>query len=353
MAAKALLIVAAVTASVAGTATLLSADNRGSFFWSDGQADTVKPFEPPGRVTAVAQGSATGNTISKPPVLGVAFASAADQYSQTVRYPPWSVPLSREQAEAYNGNHYEPVSLPLDGNGQFTVSLDKYRFTEGDTIVIAASIQGPQVIGNEVGAILESADQRKALASTTLQARAEGYYEGALTAEHDPGEYRLIVEARVDGRPVRHASPLTIEPFLGELHGLGDPYISDNNLVIPLGFSPERPGFYAFSAQLFDGQAPVAQLQVEKKLGSGKQTIEFRAHGTVVANRSISSQLRLRNIQIRELPAKPGDRTHYGFGPEDGYRFTPPDLDELTDTPAVNPESEQRAALLRKLADKF
>ena len=64
-------------------------------------------------------------------------------------------------------------------------------------------------------------------------------------------------------------------------------------------------------------------------------------------------QLELRNLQIRRLPASPGDRTDYGYGPDDGYSFSPPDLDGLTDSPAGDPESEQRAALLQRLADKF
>lgn len=354
MAGKALLIVAVVSATVAGTAALLSADNRGSFLWSAGLAvEPAKPPEPPGQPKTAALTPTPDTIAPAQSMLGVAFASTAEQYGQTVRYPPWSVPLTREQAQAYNGNHYEPVSLPLDGDGQFTVSLDKYRFTEGDTIIIAASLQGPQVFGDQLSATLEPADERKTVASTQLQAEGEGYYEGTLAAEQDPGEYRLIVEASVDGRPVRHASSLTIEPFLGDLHGLDSAYVSNNNLVLPLKFSPKHEGFYAFSAQLFNGSAPIAQLQAEKRLSTGNQTIEFRAHGTVLANRSISGQLQLRHIQIRQLPARPGDRTHYGFGPEDGYRFSPPDLDDLTDTPAANPESEQRAALLRKLADKF
>lgn len=354
MVGKAFLIVAAVSVSVAGTAMLLSADNRSSFLWSEGPAvESDKSQALPAQVKNATAKSVPDTTAPAPSVLGVAFASAAEQYGQTVRYPPWSIPLTRAQAEAYIGNHYEPVSLPLEEDGQFTVSLDKYRFTEGDTIVIAASLRGPQVFGTQLSATLEPVGERKTVATTQLQAEDEGYYEGTLVAEHDPGEYRLIVEASVDGQPVRHASSLSIEPFLGELHGLDSTYVSNNNLVIPLKFSPEHDGFYAFSAQLFNGSMPIAQLQAEQRLNTGEQTIEFRAHGTVLVNRSIAGPLQLRHIQIRQLPAKPGDRTHYGFGPDDGYRFSPPDLDDLSDTPAANPESEQRAALLRKLADKF
>ena len=92
---------------------------------------------------------------------------------------------------------------------------------------------------------------------------------------------------------------------------------------------------------------------MEKRLDSTSDTINLRAHGTVLANQTVDGQLQLKNLQIRQLPARPGDRTNYAFGPDEGYSFTPPDLESLTDTPAVDPESEQRAALLRQLADKF
>src|SRR5699024_6057613 len=100
-------------------------------------------------------------------------------------------------------------------------------------------------------------------------------------------------------------------------------------------------------------QKPIAQLQAEQRLDMGSDTINLKAHGTVLANRHIEGKLSLRHLQLRQLPARPGDRTSYAYGPDDGYSFSPPNLNSLRDTPVVNPESEQRAALLRQLADKL
>ena len=353
---KAILLLMLVTAGVAGTGYLLSADNHGGFSWFKKQADAGDYTAARNNVSAN-QRTTDPDLRPEPPsdnALGFMLASVAEQYTESTRYPAWSVPLSSEQANAYGGNYYEPVSLPLEENGQFTVTLEKYRFTEGEQILVAAAISGRQVVDRTLSATLENPESRDAVASTTLEeAGSRGYFEGALSADESPGEYRLIVEARLDGKPVRHASTLTIEPYLGDFEGLGDPRINDNNLIIPVHFSPERSGYYALSAQLFAGQQPVALLQREKRLDSTSDTINLKAHGTVLANQTVDGQLQLKNLQIRQLPAKPGDRTNYAFGPDEGYAFTPPDLDNLTDTPAVNPESEQRAALLRQLADKF
>lgn len=354
---KALVLLMAVTGCAVGAGYLLSADNTSTFKWLvTGFTHEVRENSPG------AEASADLNPVSKPPAqpqpsdnaLGFMLANVADQYTQNTRYPSWSIPLTAAQAKGYQGNHYQPVELPLGNDGRFTVTLEKYRFTKGEPILVVASLEGPHVVGDTLQATLEAAQVREEVASTTLKtSESTGFYEGSLESDEAPGEYRLIVEAQVDGKPVRHASTLTIEPYLGEFEGLGDTYLNDNNLVIPVRFDAEQPGFYALSGQLFAGQMPIAQLQSEQRLEMGADTIELKAHGTVLANREIQGKLEIRNLQIRQLPAKPGDRTSYAFGPEDGYSFSPPDLGDLQDSPAADPESEQRAALLRQLANKF
>lgn len=354
---KALVMIVAAACIVVGTGYLLSEDNRFGFSWSKNAAGTGDQYKPTLPTSAQNASQAATGFQQKPPSnnpVGFMLAKVADQYAESVRYPPWSVPLTQAQADAYRGNRYEPVALPLENGGQFTVTLDKFRFTRGEDILVIASLQGPQVMGYSLHATLERPESRDSVGSTTLeQDNQTGYYQGSLSTNEEPGEYRLIVEATVDGKPVRHASSLSIEPYLGDFEGLEDTYLSNNNLVIPVNFSPQASGFYALSGQLYNGQQPVAQLQAEKRLDRTSGAISLKAHGTVLSNQSFNGKFLLRNLQIRQLPAKPGDRTHYAFGPDDGYDFVPPDLDDLNDTPAVNPESEQRAALLKQLADKF
>ena len=354
---KAFGVVLVAATIVIGIGLLLSPDDRSDSSWDiESQGDEGQPKAARQSTAPVASSVAAGFQ-KKPPSdnpIGFMLAEVADQYAQSVRYPPWSVPLTKAQAEGYRGNYYEPVALPLENGDQFTVTLDKFRFTQGEHILVVASLQGSQVIGNSMRATLEHPESRDSVRSTILEADGQtGYYLGSLATDEEPGEYRLIVEASIDGKPVRHASSLTIEPYLGDFNGLEDTYVSNNNLVIPVSFSPQATGFYALSAQLYSGQQPIAQLQAEKQLNRTSDTIALQAHGTVLANKSLESQLQLRHLQIRRLPARPGDRSHYAFGPNDGYDFDPPDLDELHDTPAVNPESEQRAALLKQLVEKF
>lgn len=359
MAGKALLLLlVALTGSLA-TGYWLATDNQTSFHWLrdalpaalfNGPAAT-----PVANLTSPSAASPGPARAMEPgdSALGFMFARVADQYRDNAQYPPWSTPLSPAQAEGYQTNRYTPVRLPLGNQGHFTVTLEKFRFTRGEPILIAASLEGPQVVADTLAVTLEQSENRDAIASTRLERTSGTFFEGELGSDEPPGEYRLIVEARVDGRPVRHASTLTIEPYLGEFEGLDDAYLAENNLVIPVRFAPDQAGVFALSAQLFAGSRPIALLQAEQRLDSGAGTIELKAHGTVLANQPVNGPLSLRHLQIRQLPARPGQRTHYGFGPEEGLDFSAPDLNDLTDTPTVDPESERRAALLQQLADKF
>lgn len=351
-----LLALIVVASGAVGLGYLLSADNTARFSWITGESPNPPPPETDNAQTESAPGAPSASKKEEPSSNAVGFmlASAAAQYQQNIRYPSYSIPISEDQARAYSGNRFDPVELPLDGGGQFTVTLEKYRFVQEEDILVAASISGSQVVGQSLDATLESTESRQALASAPLRNESGSpYYEGVISADADPGEYRLIVEATIDGKPVRHASTLTIEPDLGEFDGLGDARVNNNDLIIPVHFDAKEPGFYALSAQLYYNGRALAQLQAEKRLDGTTDTLELKAHGSVLAHRGITGNLELRNLQIRRLPASPGDRTDYGFGPDDGYSFSPPDLDSLTDSPAGDPESEQRAALLQKLADKF
>ena len=353
-----LLALTLIVSGAVGLGYFLSADNPFRFSWIAGESereslprsgtDNTQPKPVPIQPPTTEKQEPSGNAV------GFMLASAASQYSQNIRYPTYSIPISEDLASAYSGNRFDPVELPLDGGGQFTVTLEKYRFVQEEDILVAASITGSQVVGPSLDVTLESPESRQALASATLKNESGApYYEGVIEADAEPGEYRLIVEATIDGKPVRHVSTLTIEPVLGEFDGLGDPKVTNNDLIIPVHFDAKDPGFYALSAQLYHNGRALAQLQAEKRLDGTTDTLELKAHGSVLAHREISGNLELRNLQIRRLPASPGDRTDYGYGPDDGYSFSPPDLDGLTDSPAGDPESEQRAALLQRLADKF
>lgn len=349
------LIVLALVASATGLGWAVAKENRWSLptpLKHAFQAEAVAPASTPSPEPVLANPSAEPAPPSDD-ALGYMFMQVADQYEHNSRYPAYSVPLSRDQAAAYAGNHFDPITLPLSNGGEFTVSLEKFRFTRGQDILVVASLSGPMVVGHTMSARLESATNGSEAGSATLSPAEDGFLEGIMGSDVSPGEYRLIVEASVDGKPLRHVSTLTIEPDLGEFEGIDSPHVSGNDLVIPFQFDARETGAYALSGHLFANGQPIAHLTLEQHLDNRSNTIELKAHGSVLASHTDKETMTLKNLQIRRLPARPGDRTDYAFGPEEGYQFSPPDLDSLEDTSARDPLSEQRAALLKSMAGKF
>ncbi|WP_404362170.1 hypothetical protein [Marinobacter sp.] len=358
MAVRGLVVVSALIGSAAGLGYLLSSENPEQRSVAVEQSREAAP-SPDARPGTPAPAASSGPSSPEPPpddALAFMLTQVSEQYQETSRYPSYSVPLSESQAKAYRGNVYDPITLPLSDGGSFSVSLEKFRFTQGEEILVAASLSGPEVVERTMDVSLESTQDQTEEAETTLDYEADGFYEGTLESDVPPGEYRLVVEATVDSRPLRHVSTLTIEPDLGEFVGIGTPRVSGNDLVIPVEFDASESGYYALSAQLYADGQPVAHLSGEQALDGTGDQIELRAHGSVLADLAHSGnvdQLQLKGLQIRRLPAQPGDRTDYAFGPEEGFTFTPPDLDSLRNTRAGDPESEQRAALLQKLTAGF
>lgn len=170
---KALMATAVVVASVSGTAWLLSADNDGKFSWlpfnndQDHQEANAMARD---HTPEANEANASNAPAPSDNALGFMLASVADDYQRSARYPDYSVPLTTAQAEAYQGNRYHPVELPLEDDGSFIVTLDKFRFTQGEPILVVASLSGRQVFGDSLSATLESATKRDKADSADLPA---------------------------------------------------------------------------------------------------------------------------------------------------------------------------------------
>lgn len=333
----ALLLVMALICGIVGASYSIAADTPADSEWlrkelTDSPTDSL----PANQARPVLHPSINIQSLKphEDSALGLVRISDNNQHSQNTRATSSSNP--RSQAHGYQGNRYRSFKLPLDNDGYLIVALEKLRFTRGELILIVASLQGPRDVGYSLQATLEHAQTGEAIATTPLESSdSSGYYDGSLESDEAPGEYRLVVEATVDGKPVRHVSTLTIEPYLGDFKGLGTTYLDSNHLVIPVHFSSEKAGHYILSAQLYDGPTSIAHIQTEQRLDIGTNTFGLKVHRAAFANREVQGQLKLQHLQIRQLPSSPGERTNYAFGPEEGYSFSPPDLGGFWDASAI------------------
>ena len=108
-----LLALTFVVSGAVGLGYLLSADNTVRFSWITGESEGRSPSPSGTDTTRSKPAPAESPTVEKQEpsenAIGFMLASAAAQYSQNIRYPTYSIPISDDQAKAYAGNRFDQI----------------------------------------------------------------------------------------------------------------------------------------------------------------------------------------------------------------------------------------------------
>ncbi|MFY0664721.1 MAG: hypothetical protein JXQ97_08845 [Natronospirillum sp.] len=290
--------------------------------------------------------------LAEPPsAMQATWYEVAAAYAASSQTPSYSIPLQPEQVSAYRGNAYEPVSLPMVTGAVMRVALPQLRYQQGETVSITAEVSGASQI-EETMSVRLLAVSDESMAETTQLKRGtldEAFMGEMSTTSASPGEYRLIVTARIDGETIHHVSLLVVEPDIGAVIGIGDTLVEGNHLVVPVQFQALTAGRYAVSANLFTGTQPIAHLTGESNLAEGQGAIALKVYGSLLVGIDLRHGLHLMDVQVRRLPARPGSRTAYGFGAAAGYPVAIPSLESLQDTPYSDELTQQRIDFLNSL----
>ena len=115
-------------------------------------AQPVKPEENDEHVLLVSETISSKNSA----------ALVAKVYAAELHYPPYSQPLSDNDFDRLQPNHFNPQSIPVDNEGnEITAALSKFRYTYPEPIL--ATIEGKSIVNAELqlidtnsGEILES-----------------------------------------------------------------------------------------------------------------------------------------------------------------------------------------------------
>ncbi|WLD57422.1 hypothetical protein NFC81_11960 [Salinispirillum sp. LH 10-3-1] len=286
-----------------------------------------------------------------PTALQAAWLEVAEAYAVSAQHPSYSIPLQADQVVAYRGNAYEPVSLPLVTGAVMRVFLPQLRYQKGDVVSVRAEVDGAAQLDNRMAVRLVAvSDESEATTAELRRAAPDESFLGELdTATVTPGEYRLIVTARIDQEAISHVSLLVVEPDIGDLLGVGATGVAANHLVVPVRFQAVEAGRYALSANLFTGDQPIAHLTGDASLAAGAGEIPLQVYGSLLVGVDLSMGLRLMDVQVRRLPARPGVRTAYMFGATTGYEVSVPSLDDLEDVPYSDDLTQQRIDFLNSL----
>lgn len=368
--------------SLAGSALLW-------WLWSpaSGSAQTVSTTKsgPSGSVSVPAAAPGT-KAIVAPQVVqkNAARAPAADiagQYQQVISYPPYATPITAQNDYLLSPNRFETVTVEGDHGRSWSLSLSQYRYAYPEPILASVRFQGdgpaPQTVRYQVQrlddlAVLQQgelsvlvdaghsdatgsdATGRDATAGGAAPTSGRGQYQLTLAGRQEwPAELRLVIEPQAGSSEGVGASFLYVQP-VARVVGVGALHAVDTDLQIPLTIEVEQAGLYRVQAVLqqvgssASDLVPLALLQQEVLLGTGRQPLQLKAHHSVLPDTPL--ELALSHIQLQRASLHPAEPTRFGVDQLKPLPLGAFSKAALTKTPYQPDQAEQaRLQLLSEL----
>ncbi|CAM4146031.1 hypothetical protein [Pseudoalteromonas byunsanensis] len=279
--------------------------------------------------------------------LSEAAQHVATQYEQTLKYPPYSQPLTEHDEDRLNPNYFYPVTSLVEGSEQsLSVKLSKYRYVYPEDIVV--EVTGPEL--KQVELKLVDIDTQQEYASTILQSSP---FTGRFKGEKQfPRALQLVASAKFADKKVPVVAQFQYMQPTAKIVDVSDVYPQNDNMIIELNLDVSNPGTYRVRANLFttDGQ-PLAHLVSKEKLSKGSQSLKLKAHWSVL--RENTSNMVLSGFVVERMSPSPAEPASYGSSDIKTYEIKDFAFDSLQQLPYQASSKEQQSLeFLRHLASE-
>ncbi|MBH0028599.1 hypothetical protein I6F53_16635 [Pseudoalteromonas sp. SWN29] len=269
------------------------------------------------------------------------------QYESALKFPPYSQPLSALDEDRLKPNQFYPVSSPIGESGDaLTLSLKQYRFVYPEEITIKVSAQGLGKVVVE----LANTDTKEVLNTHTGNAR-EGEATITFKGEDDyPRSLQVFVEGDVTGKKVPVVAQIQYMAPSATLTGFETAYAQDENMVVPANLTVVKSGLYRVRANLYSGDTPLAHLVSKERLTQGSQTLNLKAHWSVLPHGI--TDMRLSDFVIERMSPSPGERNSFGNSEISHFDITDFAYDSLQQLPyQANAQEKLSLEFLQGLAE--
>ncbi|WP_404339788.1 hypothetical protein [Pseudoalteromonas mariniglutinosa] len=270
----------------------------------------------------------------------------AIQYQHTLQFPPYSQPLTEADEDRLQANKFYPVTSPLDEQGgALTLNLEQYRYVYPEDIRLTVNAKGLTNIVVE----LTNTDSKDILA-TQKQYAQQDHIDVTFKAQEDyPRNLQVFVNANVSGKQVPVVAQIQYMSASATLTRFNNAYAHNENMVVTAQLTVIEEGLYRIRANLYVAGLPVAHLVAKKRLDEGKQTVDLKAHWSVLSERSRS--LRLQDFVIERMSPSPAEPNRFGDSEIHFFDITDFAYDSLQQLPYQATEQEQQSLdFLNRLA---
>lgn len=271
----------------------------------------------------------------------------AKAYAGELNFPPYSQPLTNKDFDRLSPNHFNPQSIPVDDIGTtISAQLSKYRYTYPETVF--ATLSGEN-IDNAV-LILVDITTGKSLLMRDFDQDNNNWTAQFEGERNLPTQLQATVKARVNGKDISLALALKYVDSVATLNSFDPAYNQDADMVIKANLTTTEQGLYRIRANLFDANnQPIAHLVSKEKLNKGSDTIELKAHQSVLQGKKAPFTLSTFSIEL--MSPAPGSPTKYGDSAINQFEikdFATSSLSEMPYQPSK--QEQQRLQLLQNMA---
>lgn len=271
----------------------------------------------------------------------------AKAYASELNFPPYSQPLTQKDFDRLEPNHFNPQSIPVDDFGaSVSAALSKYRYTYPETVF--ATLSGENIDNASLSLVDISSGK-------TLLTRKFEQDDNTWHAEFDgernlPNQLQATVKANINGKVISIALALKYVDSVATLDSF-DPAISqDADMVITANLITREQGLYRVRANLFDANnQPIAHLVSKERLNKGSDSLELKAHQSVLQGRLAPFYLSTFSIEL--MSPAPGKPTKYGDSSITQFEITDFSTTSLSELPyQPSKQEQQRLQLLQNMA---
>lgn len=271
----------------------------------------------------------------------------AKAYASELNFPPYSQPLTSQDFDRLEPNHFNPQSIPVDDFGNsVSAALSKYRYTYPETVF--ATLSGENIASASLFLVDISSGK-------TLLTRKFKQGDNSWHAEFDgernlPSQLQATVKASINGKVISIALALQYVDSVATLESFEPAISQDADMVITANLTTREQGLYRVRANLFDANnQPIAHLVSKERLNKGTDSLELKAHQSVLQGRKAPFYLSTFSVEL--MSPAPGKPTKYGDSSMTRYEIMDFATSSLSDLPYQPSEQEQqRLQLLQNMA---
>ncbi|ASM49638.1 hypothetical protein PESP_a1534 [Pseudoalteromonas espejiana DSM 9414] len=280
--------------------------------------------------------------------LANAAEHVAMQYQSALKFPPYSQPLSPLDEDRLKPNQFYPVSSPIGESGNaLTVSLAQYRFVYPEDITLNITAQNLGKVSVE----LANTDTKAEISSKISSANNDAASVTFKGDESYPRNLQLFVEANVAGKTIPVVAQIQYMPPSATLIDFDNAYPLNDNMITTAHLKVAKSGMYRVRANLYSDTTPLAHLVAKKKLTKGSQTLDLKAHWSVLPEGV--TNMRLSDFVIERMSPSPGELNSFGNTEITEFEITDFAYDSLQQLPyQANEQERMSLEFLKGLANE-